>query len=116
MNHTISSLTNETDVCDRPNAEAEFNETLKVLGDFWILRILCSLDERSQRFCELERSLQNSNPVTLTKKLKVLEENGFVYRQAEIDDKQSVSYMLTEKGRATLPIITAVRQFSTDHS
>ncbi len=106
----------EQDVCESPSSEELFNETLKVLGDFWVLRIVSALESSPQRFCELERTLKNSNPVTLTKKLKKLEESGYVIRQTESLDKQSVNYSLTDKGYATLPVVSAIKQFSISHS
>lgn len=105
----------EQDVCDTVDAEATFNETLKVLGDFWVLRIIGALDQSPQRFCELERTLKNSNPVTLTKKLKILEENGYVIRRTESLDKQSVNYELTRKGCAVLPVVAEIKRLSLSH-
>lgn len=99
-------------VCESAETEATFNETLKVLGDFWVLRIISALENTPQRFCELERTLKNSNPVTLTKKLKKLEENGYLVRRSESTDRQSVNYLLTDKGRAVLPVVTEIKRLS----
>lgn len=115
MQRNETTLTDQNEACESVDAEATFNDTLKVLGDFWVLRIISVLEANPQRFCELERSLKNSNPVTLTKKLKKLEESGFVARKSESVDKQSVNYLLTDKGRAVLPVVTEIKRFSAAH-
>lgn len=106
----------DDDTCNSTVAEDAFNNTLKVLGDFWVLRIIGALADHPQRFCELERTLKNSNPVTLTNRLKKLEEYNYVVRQAETNDKQSVSYALTPKGQAVLPIVESLKAFSSTHT
>ncbi len=100
--------------CDGAGAEEHFNETLRVLGDFWVLRVIGALETGPLRFCEIERILKNSNPVTLTNRLKKLEESHYISRITESLDKQSVSYELTQKGKASLPIIRALKNFSSE--
>ena len=101
-------------LCNGAGAEEAFNETLRVLGDFWVLRVIGSLETGPLRFCEIERMLKNSNPVTLTNRLKKLEESGYISRTAEALDKQSVSYELTKKGKDALPVISALKNFSSN--
>lgn len=96
--------------------EESFNDVLKLLGDFWVLRIIGTLEQGPLRFCEIERALVHSNPVTLTNRLKKLEDNTYISRQTEMLDKQSVSYELTPKGLAVLPIVSALRKFSLEHT
>ena len=86
--------------------------TMRLLGDFWTLRIIDELSRGEQRFCELQRHLDNVNPVTLTKRLKTLEETHLIQRREEAMDKISVSYALTPLGSETLPVITALTRFS----
>jgi DNA-binding HxlR family transcriptional regulator len=104
-----------TDTCSTPDAELVFDDTLKILGDFWTLRVLESLMGGPLRFCEIERSLKHVNPVTLTKRLKVLEDNYYIVRLTETIDKQSVTYELTGKGRDTQPVVDAIKQFGFTH-
>lgn len=87
-------------------------ESLKILGDFWTLRIVDSLRLGEMRFCELQRSAGNVNPVTLTNKLHNLEKNGLIKRIKESQDKISVSYTLTSLGKDVIPILEAVHAFS----
>ena len=86
--------------------------TMRLLGDFWTLRILDALKIEEVRFCELQRILDNVNPVTLTKRLKTLEDARLVVRSEETVDKISVTYKLTELGQETIPIIKALNRFS----
>ncbi len=85
--------------------------SLKLLGDFHVLRIIDSLRDGPIRFCNMQRQLDNLNPVTLTNRLKKLELAGIVDRQE--DDESCVYYSLTPTGRAALPVLEAIHSFST---
>jgi DNA-binding HxlR family transcriptional regulator len=87
-------------------------ESLKLLGDFWTLRIINALSDTEMRFCDLQRAVGNVNPATLTDRLKKLEDGKLISRKEEAFDKCSVSYSLTKKGLAALPVLEAVEQFS----
>ncbi len=86
--------------------------TLKLLGDYWTLRIIDALEPGQRRFCELQRAVDNLNPVTLTDRLKKLEEANLVKRTEDVVDKVSVVYSLSPHGRAALPVIDAINSFS----
>lgn len=85
---------------------------MKIIGDYWILSIIRVLGEGELRFCEIERGIEGINPVTLTNRLKKLEETGFLQRFEEAMGKQSVTYKLTKKGQGMLPIIASIETFS----
>lgn len=89
----------------------ELNSAIKLLGDDHTLCIISSLSKDEQRFCELQRSLQMVNPVTLTDRLKKLEKAEIIQRKAETLDKLSVVYELTKKGKAILPVIEQIEMF-----
>ncbi len=65
----------------------------------------------SQRFCELERSLQGISPRTLSLRLRALEEHGIVERRTYPEVPPRVEYGLTEKGRALVPLIEDMRAY-----
>lgn len=115
MKISANSTKIATEACVSSDAPAIFDSTLKILGDFWTIRILESLMEGSLRYCEIERALKHVNPVTLSKRLKTLEENDFIVRQVETIDRQSVTYELTSKGKETRPVVEAIKQFSLAH-
>jgi DNA-binding HxlR family transcriptional regulator len=86
--------------------------TMKLLGDYWTLRIIDTLKTGELRFCELQRRIDNPNPVTLTTRLKRLEQAGLVARSEETIDKISVAYALTPLGAGVLPVIDALNGFA----
>jgi DNA-binding HxlR family transcriptional regulator len=115
MSTPVQPVKTTTQICSDPEAELVFNSALKVLGDFWTIRVLESLMEGPLRYCEVERALKHVNPVTLTKRLKLLEDSGYIARQVETIDRQSVAYELTGKGRETRSVIEAIKTFSITH-
>lgn len=84
--------------------------TLKVVGDYWTLRIVDALAEGSRRFCEIQRAIDPVSTVTLTNRLKRLEEAKVISR-SELS-RADVEYALTTKGKKVLPIIDAINDFS----
>ena len=86
--------------------------SLKLLGDYWTLRIVDTLRDGELRFCEIQRGADGINPVTLTSKLKKMEKAGLIERKNRTLDKISVSYRLTSVGMKILPIIAEVNKFS----
>lgn len=94
------------------SSEKSCAATMKLLGDFWTLRIIDTLQHGGLRYCELQRGVDNLNPVTLTARLKKLEDAGLVSRAEDIEDKVSVSYSLTDTGVSALPILRELDRFS----
>lgn len=84
--------------------------SLKLLGDYWTLRIIDELSEGELRFCELERRLLDANTATLTRRLKHLHENGLVVREQQ--SRADVTYALSHLGREALGMVHAVNAFS----
>ncbi len=79
-------------------AECAATAALNVLGQKWVLRIIRSLGEQTQRFCELQDSLGGTNSATLSQRLKLLEDEGLVDRHIVSNVPPWVEYSLTEKG------------------
>lgn len=88
------------------------NTVLKVIGDYWTISIIQNIGKQKRRFCELERLLPDSNPVTLTSRLKQMEAMGLLTRTKSLDDKISVLYSLTDQGRELLPITIRIQKFA----
>lgn len=89
-----------------------FDEAMKLVGDFWTLRLVDAIREDEVRFCEIERRIPDINPATLTGRLKKLEEAGVIDRRVETLDKQSVCYALTERGHGILPVLESIKKFT----
>ena len=79
-------------------AECAATTALNVLGQKWVMRIVRSLGEKTQRFCELQDALGGANSATLSQRLKLLEDEGLVARQLVSAMPPWVEYSLTEKG------------------
>ena len=88
------------------------SDNLKLIGDYWTLRIIDVLREGEQRFCQLQREVDNLNPATLTDRLKTLETLRLISRSEETQSKISVTYSLTSRGKEVLPIINAINKFA----
>ncbi len=86
-------------------------KSLKILGDFWSLRIIESLTTGAQRFCEIQRNIDNVNPATLTKKLFDLEKANLILRKEE-SEGNTVHYELSPIGKDTIPVLEAIKTFS----
>jgi DNA-binding HxlR family transcriptional regulator len=79
--------------------ETAATAALTVLGQKWVLRIVHSLGERTQRFCELQDALGGANSATLSQRLKLLEDEGLISRRVISSVPPWVEYSLTPKGR-----------------
>ena len=91
------------------NPHASCAASMKLLGDYWTLRIIDALQPGPLRYCEVQRATDNLNPVTLTARLKKLEDAGLVSRHE--DDEVAVSYCLTSRGNDVLPVLKAINTF-----
>jgi DNA-binding HxlR family transcriptional regulator len=85
--------------------------TAQIVCGKWTLLVIRDLAEGRSRFCELERSLQGISPRTLSLRLRALEEESIVERQTFPEVPPRVEYVLTEKGRALVPLIEDMRAY-----
>jgi DNA-binding HxlR family transcriptional regulator len=83
----------------------------EIISGKWTLLLIRDLAEGSQRFCELERSLDGISPRTLSLRLRALEDNGIVERRTYPEVPPRVEYALTEKGKALVPLIEDMRTY-----
>ena len=83
----------------------------EIISGKWTLLLIRDLAEGSQRFCELERSLDGISPRTLSLRLRALEDNGIVERRTYPEVPPRVEYALTEKGSALVPLIEDMRAY-----
>jgi DNA-binding HxlR family transcriptional regulator len=95
----------------RPNKPTLFD----LLGDSWVLALLTALRAGERRFTDLQRDLL-INPITLSNRLKTLEEYRLLERLAGGVNKQAVAYRLTELGCGTFPILDAMEAFGSKFS
>jgi DNA-binding HxlR family transcriptional regulator len=93
------------------NSSCPVCRTAEVVCGKWTLLIVRDLAEGSNRFCELERSLEGISPRTLSLRLRALEEEGVVERHTYPEVPPRVEYALTEKGEALVPLIEDMRRY-----
>jgi|GEM_PF-2412208 len=93
----------------------ELHHHLKMLGDAWMLIIVSELLAGTCRFNELQRKVCGISPVTLTNRLKKLEHIGIITRTTKAQDQLSVSYCVTEKGKALQPVLDELRRYGKTH-
>lgn len=84
---------------------------MSLIGDTWTLAIVYNLMGGPRRFGELLEAMGNVSPKTVSQRLKMLEQKGFVERRAFAEIPPRVEYHLLEKGRALMDVIEAIRQF-----
>lgn len=93
------------------NSECGVCATAEILCSKWTAIVIRDLAACDSRFCELERSLGGISPRTLSLRLRELEEHGIVERRTFAEVPPRVEYALTEKGRALIPIVDAMRTY-----
>ena len=80
---------------------------LRILGTEWTGVIIQLLGEKGEfRHTHLKDSLGQISAKVLTERLRLLEDEGFVYRKEEEEGPRKVSYGLTEKGQDLHTILT----------
>jgi DNA-binding HxlR family transcriptional regulator len=86
---------------------------IRLLGDAWVLLIVMHLLQGSMRFNALRAELGHISSKTLSHRLKVLEELGFVQRRAFLEIPPRVEYHLTERGQELGEVIEVLERFGT---
>src|ERR1019366_4030953 len=100
MNKTNQPSTGkEEETC----AQKAMHRAISLIGDRWTLFIVYNLLGGPRRFGEL-LTMGNVSPKTVSQRLKMLEEIGFVERHAFAEIPPRVEYHLTEKGQALVNI------------
>ena len=78
---------------------------MAIIGSKWTALILRDLFSGPKRFCELEESVGNINPRTLSQRLDDLERHGIISRRSFAEVPPRTEYTLTKKGEDLLPIL-----------
>jgi DNA-binding HxlR family transcriptional regulator len=87
---------------------------LEVIGEKWSLLIVRDLLAGPRRFSDLRRSLTAITPRWLSARLRALEGDGIVKREAA--SQREVWYRLTPKGQGLAPVIDALLVWGIDHA
>ena len=82
--------------------------SLDVFGDHWSLVVIRDMFIGKRRFAEFLDSPESITTSVLTDRLSTLESAGLVERQAYQQRPPRYEYLLTDKGRALLPVLQAI--------
>jgi DNA-binding HxlR family transcriptional regulator len=85
--------------------------TLNVVGDRWTILVLRDLSRGRSRFADLMKSLDGISTNLLADRLKRLEDNGMIERVFYSDHPPRAAYRLSEKGKAFMPVLKALREY-----
>ncbi|HEY7268491.1 MAG TPA: helix-turn-helix domain-containing protein [Dehalococcoidia bacterium] len=85
--------------------------TLNVVGDRWTILILRELSWGRRRFADLLKSLDGISTNLLSDRMKRLEEHQMVERVFYSDHPPRAAYKLSEKGKAFVPVLKALREY-----
>jgi len=94
-----------------------FYEKLEFITKKWILEILWELETyKGSNFNELKRALKGISSLTLSDRLKDLEEYNIISRIVEDTRPPSVLYQLNEKGKGFVELMTLVILYLTSNN
>ena len=95
-------------VCDA------FQRTIELIGKRWSGAIISVMLKVASRFCELREAIPGISDRLLTERLKELESAGIVTREVEPTRPPQVSYGLTPKGQALIPVLDSIASWGHD--
>ena len=87
----------------------------KLLTGKWTLLIMHYLSENTMRFNELQRALPDLTQATLTKQLRMLEDNGLIIRKVYNQIPPKVEYSLSELGHHFNPVLDALQVWGNEY-
>lgn len=113
MKNQAETSTSHTRV---PVSECSLAKAIRVIGDMWTLLILREVICGAERFDQIREDLGITRSV-LSNRLARLVREGILERYQYRDSGQRArkGYTLTEKGRALLPVVIALREWGGEH-
>ena len=92
------------------------DNTFKIIGKKFTVHIIRNMAMQGQtRFNQFLDSIENSNPKTLSARLKEMEKNGLITRKVYDEAPIRVEYTLTKKGKDLQGILDQMAAFSMKH-
>ena len=107
---TDSLFTPQTSQTDRVCADLEpragcIASAMEIIGNKWTALILRDLSSGQKRFSELEKSVGNINPRTLSQRLDDLEQHKIITKKSFAEVPPRIEYTLTQKGADLIPVL-----------
>ena len=92
------------------------DNTFKIIGKKFTIHIIRNMAIRGQtRFNQFLDSIEDTNPKTLSARLKEMEKNGLITRTVYNETPIRIEYTLTKKGKDLQGIIDQMAAFSMKH-
>lgn len=88
---------------------------MAVIGSKWTALILRDLASGPKRFSELEKSVGNINPRTLSQRLDELTQQGIITKESFNEVPPRVEYTLTVKGQDLIPVLRQMAAWGTKY-
>ena len=87
----------------------------KILTGKWTLLIMYHLSVKTMRFNELQRELPHLTQTTLTKQLRMMEENGLIIRTVYNQIPPKVEYSLSKLGQQFEPVLDSLQVWGSQY-
>lgn len=84
---------------------------MEIIGSKWTALILRDLALGPKRFGELEKSVGDINPRTLSQRLDDLERHGIITKQSYAEVPPRTEYSLTTKGDDLVPVLRQMAEW-----
>ena len=78
---------------------------MEIIGNKWTALILRDLASGAKRFSELEKSVGDINPRTLSQRLDDLARHGIISKETFAEVPPRCEYTLTSKGQDLIPVL-----------
>ncbi|TMR97991.1 winged helix-turn-helix transcriptional regulator [Nonomuraea basaltis] len=108
---TVSS--HEVESCVR--GDAALTRAFAILGKRWSGVVLGSLSPGAAGFRELSRAIGKVSDSVLSDRLSELAKAGLIARTVDEGPPVTVSYELTESGRALMPALEQISKWAQEH-
>ena len=96
-------------------AQCPTRQALDRIADKWTALIVGLLGQRTHRFGELQRGIEDISHKVLSQTLQSLERDGLVHREAIPTVPATVEYSLTTLGRTLVEPLGAIRAWAEQH-
>lgn len=89
---------------------------MEIIGSKWTALILRDLASGPKRYSELQKSVGNINPRTLSQRLDDLEAQAILTKQCFAEMPPRVEYTLTQKGMDLIPVLRQMAEWGVKYT
>ena len=111
----MSTLERKHDASACVSTDAALTRAFSFLGKRWNAAVLGSLREGAGGFRDISRRLEGISDSVLSSRLAELTEAGLILRTVDEGPPISVSYSLTEAGKALMPVLREISRWADEH-